>query len=232
MKGDAIKHPAAAHAVPFAVWIAVLFLLDGPALSPAWAYALRTGLGLAALLWFRPWRWYEPFRLRHVPLAVGVGVLVTAIWVAGESRWVPDPLREAYVKWAVLPLGKGREPLAALPYAPEVCGWPLTLVRLAGSAFVISFIEEFFFRGFLYRWMQGANFTQRDLGIFDPRVFLVVALVFGLEHPEWAAGIAAGLAYGWLAVHTRDIWAAGLAHAVTNLLLGLYVLATGSWQFW
>ena len=31
--------------------------------------------------------------------------------------------------------------------------------------------------------------------------------------------------------HTRNIWDCVVAHAVTNLLLGVYVVATGEWQF-
>jgi membrane protease YdiL (CAAX protease family) len=34
----------------------------------------------------------------------------------------------------------------------------------------------------------------------------------------------------WLMVKTRNIWDCVVAHAVTNLLLGVYVVATGQWQ--
>jgi CAAX prenyl protease-like protein len=118
------------------------------------------------------------------------------------------------------------------PYAPEVCGWSFTLVRLAGSAFVIALIEEYFWRGFLYRWLQGKNFLEVDLGKWHAGVFIAVCVLFGLEHQRWIAGILAGVAYGLLAIRTRDIWAAGVAHVVTNLLLGIYVLATNSYAFW
>ncbi len=69
-------------------------------------------------------------------------------------------------------------------------------------------------------------------GDLDLTRFLMVAAVFGIEHQEWLAGFLAGLAYGWMYVRTRDIWAVSLAHAVTNLLLGFYVIRTGAWQFW
>ena len=60
----------------------------------------------------------------------------------------------------------------------------------------------------------------------------MVSVCFGLEHDRWLAGIFAGLAYGLVAIRTRDIWAAVMAHVVTNLLLGLYVLAVGAYSFW
>ena len=42
----------------------------------------------------------------------------------------------------------------------------------------------------------------------------------------------AGLAYAWLYVRTGKLWVAVIAHAVTNGVLGAWVLATGNWQFW
>jgi hypothetical protein len=60
----------------------------------------------------------------------------------------------------------------------------------------------------------------------------MTAVVFGVEHSEWLAGIVAGLAFGWLYLRTRDIWAAVVAHVTTNFILGWYVLATGSYHYW
>jgi CAAX prenyl protease-like protein len=64
------------------------------------------------------------------------------------------------------------------------------------------------------------------------RAVLFSALLFGVEHDLWLAGIIAGLAYGWLYVRTGNLWSPILAHGVTNLLLGLWILATGEWRLW
>ena len=56
--------------------------------------------------------------------------------------------------------------------------------------------------------------------------------MFAVEHEQWFAGALAGIAYGWLYLRTRDIWAAAFAHVVTNYTLGWYVLTTQSYQFW
>lgn len=223
-----------AHVVPFAAWLALMHFLDLRQLTPAWAYAIRSAVCLGLLAWFRPWRWYAPLQLRHVPLALGVGVAVFALWVGGEGAWAgrAPALQELYLRWGVRPFGDLRPALDATPFAPEVCGWPLAVVRILGSGLVIGVIEEFFWRGFLYRWLVGLDFTKVDPGAFARWPFLVVAVIFGVEHLEWLAGIVTGLLYGWLFLRTRDLWAAALAHAVTNLLLGAYVVATGSYQFW
>lgn len=221
-----------AHIAPFGLWLALMHFLDVPQLTPAMAYALRSAICLAALLILRPWRWYEGPKLKHIPLAVAAGIVVLALWVFGESPWCPEAIRDLYIRWGVRPFGELREPIESTPYAPSVCGWPLTLVRIGGSAFVIGVIEEFFWRGFVYRWGIRGKFLTIGLGELDLRVFLVVALVFGLEHHEWLAGTLCGLIYGWIILRTRNLWTGIVAHALTNFLLGFYIVATGSYQFW
>ena len=144
--------------------------------------------------------------------------------LAGQFFPESEPLPDGYMAAAGSAIGNF--------YAPSVCGWPLALLRLAGSAFVISVAEEFFWRGFLYRWIQNIDFLKVDPGKLAWPAFLGTAVVFGAEHTEWLAGVLCGLAYGALYVRTRDIWAVSIAHIATNLLLGLYVLATGAYQFW
>jgi hypothetical protein len=36
----------------------------------------------------------------------------------------------------------------------------------------------------------------------------------------------------WLMIRTRNIWDCVAAHAVTNFLLGVYVVTQGQWQLW
>ena len=44
--------------------------------------------------------------------------------------------------------------------------------------------------------------------------------------------VVAGLAYAWLYIRTGKLWTAVIAHAVTNGVLGVWVVMTGNWQFW
>ncbi len=247
-KAKAMSLASRRHVIPFAVWMAILFAVDvlniaeDPSKDHAlnWitlgaAYAWRTGLGLLALLWMRPWRYYPGLQRRHLLPAVGLGAAVFVLWVGFESalvqRWLPG-LAEVYQRWAVFPFGELRAVTDFQPYNPAVCGWPLALMRLAGSAFVIAIIEEFFWRGFLYRWVRSLDFLDIDPGQLHWPAFLGVAAIFAIEHSEWLAGLMTGLAYGYFYIRTRDIWALALAHVVTNLLLGLYVLGTGAYHFW
>jgi len=222
----------AAHAVPFIAWLALMLLPGSPS---GLTYTLRAAIGLALFLVLRPWRGYPALRLRNLPLAAVVGAAVCLVWIAPEcpclgARW--PAWRDLYLKYAVLPWGKIPETPSPAPFAPETCGWTFSVIRLLGSAFVISFIEEFFWRGFVYRWIITKDFRSVDLGRFVLTAFLLTAVLFGVEHDRWLVGILAGLAYGAMAILTRDLWAVGIAHAITNFLLGLYVLATGHHAFW
>jgi CAAX prenyl protease-like protein len=220
------------HVAPFVAWLFLMQMLGDPA---GWKYGLRSIVCLALFLGLRPWRGYAGMNWRQAPLALLVGSGVFAVWVAPEHPMITAQfprLADLYLRWGVTPFGRMPEVLGACPYAPEAAGWHWALVRLAGSAAVIAVIEEFFWRGFLYRWMFAREFMKVDLGAWHAGYFLLVNLVFGFEHDRWLVGWVAGMAYGWLMWRTRNIWAAALAHGITNYLLGWYVLVTGHYQFW
>jgi hypothetical protein len=62
---------------------------------------------------------------------------------------------------------------------------------------------------------------------------VLVAPIYGmLTHP--AELVAAAVWFSlvtWLMVKTKNIWDCVVAHGVTNLLLGIWVVITGEWYF-
>ena len=70
------------------------------------------------------------------------------------------------------------------------------------------------------------------LGSFAWQPFLLASVIFGLEHREWLAGILCGFAYQGLVCWKKRLGDAITAHSITNLLLGLWVVWQGAWQFW
>lgn len=242
------------HVLPFAVWVGVILLLQAMEAAGAcprwlypWSYAVKAAACAGLFVWLKPWRCYPALQRRHVWPALGVGAAVAAVWILPETpgfgrlapaaqafyhRWLimmpgtlPDYFNPDF--YPALPPGH-----ASLAFAPEEAGWALTLAKLAGSAAVIAVIEEFFFRGFFYRWLRKGAFWTLPLGAFDAQAFWTVVAVFGLEHDRWFAGLVAGAVYGWLTVRTGDVWCAALAHGVTNLLLGVYVIVSRQYGFW
>ena len=105
-------------------------------------------------------------------------------------------------------------------------------VRLMGSALVVPLMEEIFWRSFLIRYIDKPDFLSLPVGRFSLLSFALTAVLFGLEHNMVAAGIMAGAAYNALLYKTRSVAHCVLAHSVTNLSLGIYVIWTGSWNFW
>lgn len=234
------------HVIPFVLWLVFLKLELFP---PHWNYAFMTVLTTALLLYMRPWRWYAPMRLKNMPLAILTGIGVAAMWVVLEHDAVKTALpnvTQFYERYLVgtWPIGVLRDAPAfsdkfttiggelVHQYDPRLTGWPLFWVHMFGTSMVVGVFEEFFWRGFLYRWMLGAPFIKIPMGRFDWKMWMAIALMFATVHVEWFAAILCGLIYGILIIKTGDIWSGIIAHALTNFLLGLYAIYFGYWQFW
>ncbi len=108
----------------------------------------------------------------------------------------------------------------------------LTASRLAGAALVVPVMEELFWRSFLIRYIISPDFSKSPIGRFTWPSFLITTVLFGLEHNLFLAGMLAGIAYNLLLYRTKSLSACILAHGLTNLALGIYVLQTGKWYFW
>ncbi len=205
-----------AYILPFAVWMGLMFSLPTDAPSYAIRSAATLAVGIACFVLGR--RIAPPaasrFRLSALALGLLAGAAVCAFWIALPAWPFPEPTAP--------------DPS---PYAPNVCGWPLTVAKLIGSAFVIAPVEEVFFRSFLYRWLICRDFRSVPLARFDLSAFLWTVLLFTLEHDRPVAAALTGVIYGLLAIRF-GLGAAITAHVTTNLLLGLHVIYHNAWQFW
>lgn len=220
------------HVIPFVAWIFFMGILGDPA---GWKYAVRSFVCLALFLYLRPWRFnYPRLNLRNLPAAIGIGLFVFAFWVFPQTDFFArfEGLHRFYMTVGVQMPWELSPPLERVRYAPDLEGWFFALTRLAGSALVIALIEEFFWRSWLYRWVQKEDFLSVDPGHFDRKAFWITAAMFASIHHEWFVGLLCGIVYGWFYIKTRDIWAVCIAHAITNGVLGLYVLWSGKYEFW
>jgi hypothetical protein len=168
------------------------------------------------------WRHYEELRSyglrsKHLLLSLAIGIGVLVLWVNLDAGWML--LGEA---------GEGYNPTDS----DGRIDWVLVAFRIAGAALVVPIMEELFWRSFLQRWVQQSDFLALDPARIGVKALLIASALFAVEHVQWFAGLIAGLAYGWLYIHTRNLWAPVIAHATTNGLLGAYVVTTGQWRFW
>ena len=89
-----------------------------------------------------------------------------------------------------------------------------------------------FWRGWLMRWLINPNFEKVPLGVYAPAAFWIVAGLFASEHgPFWDVGLITGVIYNWWMVRTKNIWDCIIAHAVTNGVLGAYVVFGSHWEY-
>ncbi|PIX75256.1 MAG: CAAX prenyl protease-related protein [Rhodocyclales bacterium CG_4_9_14_3_um_filter_68_10] len=213
------------RAIPFVLYVAFLLLREMlPGLAPSadarWLYGVQVGVVAIALALFAP-RYRELADLRALParewlVAFVVGVAVFALWIRLD------------VGWLVIGESAGFDPRDESGRIVPA----LALMRVAGAALVVPVMEELFWRSFIARWIDRRDFLALDARALSVRALALSSLAFGFEHSLWFAGILAGLAYGGLYRASGSLWPAVIAHAVTNALLGVWVLATGNWQFW
>jgi hypothetical protein len=165
--------------------------------------------------------------------AVVVGVAVFAAWVGITGEWTTQ-----ISLWAKFGL---THPLDAplKTWNPNeqfgdgsALAWLIIVTRMAGSTLIVPPLEEVFYRSFLYRYIAKPDFLSVPLNQFLPLPFLATAAVFGFSHNEWLAGILCGAAYQGLVIRKNRLGDAMTAHAITNFLLGLWVVWRGAWHFW
>jgi CAAX prenyl protease-like protein len=153
----------------------------------------------------------------HTALSVLTGLLVFVLWI--------------HMDWPFATFGK---PAGYNPAIFEDTAMRTLLVvsRLTGAVLVVPVMEELFWRSFLIRYVMSPDFMKMPIGQFTWFSFILTTILFGFEHNLWLAGMMAGAAYNLILYYTKSISQCIMAHAVTNLCLGSYVLYTGQWQFW
>ncbi len=110
--------------------------------------------------------------------------------------------------------------------------WAFIVVRGLGLAVLVPLAEELFWRGFLLRWFIDPEWEKVQLGEYNLQSCLLVTFMFTLAHPEWLAAAGYCLLLNGLLYWKKDLWLCIVAHGVSNLVLAVYVLATGQWVLW
>jgi CAAX protease family protein len=211
--------PATARVAPFVVFL-VLTAGQGKfgMASACWFYLAKTLVG-AWLVWeMRPFVSEMRWAFSWEAIAVGVGIF--ALWV-GLDPFYPHLLKTGATGNPHEQFGEG-----------STLAWFFIAVHILGMTLVVPPLEEVFYRSFLYRYVANQNFLAVPLNKFLPWPFFATAVVFGFSHNEWLAGILCGAAYQWLVIRKNRLGDAMTAHAITNFLLGSWIVWHGAWHFW
>jgi exosortase E/protease (VPEID-CTERM system) len=203
-----------AYLLPFVVVIATAMITGAFSAGLDWLYPMRV-VAAAAVLWV--------FRKQYAALgwtlswqAVAIGCVTFAVWVAlvpaeaTDDTW-PAALASVPVHWAA--------------------AW--LVIRIVGYTITVPLVEELAFRGYLTRRLIDSEFDRLPLGLFTWSSFVISSVLFGALHGGyWLAGTIAGMTFAFALYQRRAPGDAVVAHATTNGLIAVYVLATGRWGVW
>ncbi|HAT32943.1 MAG TPA: CAAX prenyl protease-related protein [Janthinobacterium sp.] len=218
------ERQALPRVLPFLAYMLFIALADllgrfgWEAAQLRWMYALKIGVVAALLFAFRreytelAWRGLSA---RAALTALVSGVVVLLLWISLNAGWMTFGTAAGFD-----------------PRTDGVIDWALVAVRIGGAALVVPLMEELFWRSFLMRWIDSADFLTLNPAHVRTRGFVATVILFGFEHNLWLAGIVAGVAYSILYMRSQTLWSPVLAHAVTNGLLGVWIISTGHWTYW
>jgi CAAX prenyl protease-like protein len=203
-------------------FLGISTLLPSGTFLELWLYPIKIMAVLSLLIFF--WSSYQELQQpivshgKEAALAMGIGLVVYLLWVRMDWSWAMQ----------------GEATVGYNPFQEEAtAGFILAGIRLFGASVVVPVMEELFWRSFLIRWIINPNaFKKVPLGLFTLGSFAATVVLFGLEHHLWLAGMMAGAIYNGLLYQTRRLWPCVIAHATTNVMLGLHVLVTQEWQWW
>lgn len=212
------------YVLPFA-----LFVLFSTVIEPqlrdhyVWVYLVKVGTITGALVSCRaPWGEIR-FDRRMLVLGTLAGLFLCALWVLGE-KFIPYP-HPSFLgsRPSFNPFKEIADPLQRGLFLAA---------RFFGLTVLVAVSEELFWRGFVLRYLTRPEFQQVALDRFTWPAAVIMAVLFGFSHPEWLSAILFALAMAWILKRTRSLFACIVAHGVTNLALGIFVLTTGNWRLW
>ncbi len=183
-----------------------------------WIFPLQTLLCAALLFYF--WREYVFGPVRRPFFTVLLALAVFVLWIAPQQ----------FLHFPPRLVGFNPDTLASSPGLY----WSTLGLRFVRLVLVVPLVEEIFWRGFLLRYLIAERFESVAFGTFSWLSFTVVALAFCFSHskPDWPAALVTGALYNLVAYRAKSLSSCVLAHALTNLALGLWIVATKQWGFW
>lgn len=222
-----------------------------------WGYPLQTVLCLGVIFYF--WRSYPMRPARGLLFGALIGVAGIALWILpaelygplGVESWAQPGFAktlhdlpvvggaedEAPNIYRYFGLARRLEGFDPTIFTDQPAAYWLTVVlRFLRMVVAVALVEEIFWRGFLMRYLTDLDrpFFKTPFGQWNPRAFFLTAFFFMLVHnPEdWLVAFLYGLSINFVAVRTKSLAACVLCHAVSNLILGIYVMVTKQWGFW
>lgn len=105
--------------------------------------------------------------------------------------------------------------------------------RFSLLVLMVPIAEELFLRAFFMRLIDTDQWREQELAAIGWKGLVAGTLYGVLTHPS--EFIAAAVWFSLITLlmkRTNRFWNCVVAHVVTNLVLGIYIVITGNWQLW
>jgi CAAX prenyl protease-like protein len=209
------QKPYIPYVFPFALFAICIYAGPFFNISQSLMYPIKTVLVASSLIYF--WNDYkQEIRFSFSCLSVLSGILVFFIWILPEGMYPHI----------------GHSEFNPYKHANGYGVYFVIIFRLIGAILVVPLMEELFWRSFALRFAIKSDFKSVPLGQFSWLSFIFISILFGIEHQRWLVGIFAGMVYSGVLYRSKNLFDPILSHAITNSLLGVYVLSTHQWSFW
>ena len=200
-----------------------LYVLQLNKNSYPYTYVCVIGMTTALVVMFG-WGYFKaPFSVSYLSVLVGLVGIVAWIGITELDRMTLD-------------LGGFSERPSFNPFDElKDSGWMWQFIgiRFFGLVIIVPLVEEFFIRGFLMRYVDDPDWDLIPLGIGNTAGWLSPTIYGVVAHlTEPVAALVWFSMVTLLYKKTGSIWDCVVAHAVTNLCLGIYVVYFGAWYMW
>ena len=238
-----LHKPTIAFVAPFVIFLVLVQFypsfsehqqLSTNALAPSttqYIWMLVAQIAIAVSLLFYFWDLYlKHFPLKFSSLGIVVGVVGIFIWVGLCHLELEKSLLAAIG----IKSGPTRPAFNPFEHLPNTVWQGLFLIpRFTILALIVPLVEEIFLRGWLVRYVEDLDWESVKFSSLGWTA-LIAPTIYGVAtHPgEVLAAIAWFSLVTWLMTKTQNLWDCVVAHAVTNLLLGIYVICFEQWHLW
>jgi uncharacterized protein len=198
-----------------------------------WIYAGKLLATVASLVLV--WPELKPFLQGIGWKGITVGFVGGVLWIAiCNLGWEQSTLRPWLNDWGLGGLIGAGDRSAFNPFQElrgnSIAVFTYLLVRGIGLILIVPIIEEHFLRGLVMRYFATEEWTQYPIGRVTLSSALIGTLLPMLMHPgELLAAAVWFSMISVLAWHSKNLWECIAAHGVTNLVIGVYVIAYGAW---
>jgi CAAX prenyl protease-like protein len=114
--------------------------------------------------------------------------------------------------------------------------WSSLIFRFLRAVVVVALVEEIFWRGFLMRFVLDweGDYWKQPFGKHRWLSYGIVTGLFMTAHApiDYAGAFIYGSMTYLLCIWSKNLGACVMMHATANLLMGLYIMATGKYGLW